>query len=183
MKIDWLVVATIAAPTIALFIGVWINRRLESRPNLVSYFGHVSAFRHTPAEGSPINVNTHSVILSNTGRRSATNVRIHHRVLPAYNIWPTLVHHVEELEEGSSDIVIPTLVPDEQITISYLYFPPMTAFDINAGIKCDQGFARTIPVLLQRVYPRWFNIISVILTLVGIISLLYLIYLLCRALI
>ncbi len=42
MIIDWQLVATLAAPIIALFAGGWINRWFESRPVLISYFGHVS---------------------------------------------------------------------------------------------------------------------------------------------
>ena len=58
MAIDWNAVATVAAPIIALFVGVWVNRRFESRPILISYFSHVSAFRHVPEEGAPLQVNT-----------------------------------------------------------------------------------------------------------------------------
>ncbi len=47
-------------------------------------------------------------------------------------------------------IVIPTLVPNEQTAISYLYHPPLIADQVNAGIKCDQGFAKAIPVLITR---------------------------------
>ena len=77
---------------------------------------------------------------------------------------------------GGRDIVIPTLVPGEQITISYLYFPPVTVAQVNAGIKCDQGFAQAIPVLLQRQYPRWFNAVVSVLLLLGLISGFYLLY-------
>lgn len=134
MTIDWATLATIAAPIIALFVGVWVNRRFESRATLISYFGHVAAFVHTPTTGNPINVHTHSVVLRNAGQRSATNVRLHHSVLPDFNIWPQLVRHVEQLPCGSKDIVIPTLVPGETITASHLYFPPVTVGQVNAGI-------------------------------------------------
>ena len=176
MTIDWTAVATIAAPIIALFVGVWVNRRFENRPVLISYFGHVAAFVHHPPNGQPINVHTHTVVLRNAGRRSATNVRLHHSVLPDFNIWPQLQHSVETLPDGSQDIVIPTLVPGEEIIISYLYFPPLTFAQVNAGIKCDQGFAQAIPVLLQRQYPRWFNLTAAGLMLVGIVSAIYLLY-------
>jgi hypothetical protein len=176
MAIDWRAVATIAAPIIALFIGVWVNRRFESRPVLISYFGHVAAFVHKPATGDPINVHTHAVVLRNAGRRAATNVRLHHSVLPDFNIWPQLVHHVEDLPNGSKDIVIPTLVPGEAITVSYLYFPPVTVAQVNAGIKCEQGFANAVPVLLQRQYPRWVNLAARWLMLIGLICVVYLLY-------
>jgi hypothetical protein len=176
MVIDWNVVSTITAPVIALFVGVWVNRKFENRPVLISYLSHVSSFRHTPQGGQPLQVNTHSVVLRNTGRQSATNVRFHHITLPDFNIWPTVVHHVETLPDGSKDIVIPTLVPQEEITISYLYFPPIMAGDVNAGIKCDQGFAKQIAVLLRSQVPRWLSNILLVLVLVGLITTCYLIY-------
>jgi hypothetical protein len=175
MNIDRMVVATFASPMIALFVGVWVNRRFENRPLLQAYFGHVSAFTHT-ASGQSFTIHTHTVVLRNSGRRAATNVRLHHTVLPDFNIWPTIVHHVENLTDSSADIVIPTLVPSEVITISYLYFPPVTVAQVNAGIKSDQGFAQAVPVLLQRQYPRWFNVTVALLMLIGLVTLLYFLY-------
>jgi len=174
--INWQVLATIAAPVIALFVGAWVNRRFETRPILLSYFSHVGAFTHRPPQGQPIAIHTHSVVLRNAGRRSATNVRLRHNVLPDFNIWPNLAYTVEDLPGGSREILIPRLVPGEEITISYLYFPPLTVAQIHAGIKCDQGFAQAIPVLLQRQYPRWFNFTAAVLMLVGLIAVLYLAY-------
>ncbi len=87
MNINWRVVATIAAPIICLFVGVWVNRRIESRPILTSYFGYISPFRLVPPGGQPVFVNTHSVVLRNAGRRCATNVRWQHNLLPDFNIW------------------------------------------------------------------------------------------------
>lgn len=173
MEIDWRAVATIAAPIIALFVGVWVNRRFESRPHLISYFSHVSAFRTTPAESDPLFVNTHSVVLRNAGRRRATNVRFRHTALPDFNIWPAVQHYVDDLPGGFREIVIPVVVPGEEITISYLYFPPLTYAQVNAGIKSDEGFAHQIPVLLQRQYGRLFNTTVGALMLVGFVSLAY----------
>jgi hypothetical protein len=174
MVINWSAVATIAAPIIALFVGVWINRRFENRPVLISYFGHVAAFRTTPPSGQPIFVHTHAVVLRNVGRRSATNIRLRHNVLPDFIIWPELQHHIEDLPGGGGrEIVIPTLVPGEEITVSYLYFPPVTVAQVNTGIRSNEGFARQIPVLLQRVYPKWFNLMVTALMLIGLVSLVY----------
>jgi len=181
MAIDWNVVATVASPILALFVGVWVNRRFEDRPILISYFSHVSAFRYTSTSGEPVQVNTHSVVLRNTGRQGATNVRLHHATLPNFNIWPVVVYTVETLPDGSQDIVIPTLIPGEEVTVSYLYFPPLVAPQINAGIKCDQGFANQISVLLQRQYPRWFNCAVIALFFVGVVTVCYLTYLGMRA--
>jgi hypothetical protein len=177
MTINWTALATIAAPILALFVGVWVNRRFENRPVLLSWFGHVSAFTHHPPNGGPeIRVHTHSVVLRNAGRRNATNVRLHHTVLTDFNIWPPTQYHVESLPDGSKDIVVPSLVPNEAITVSYLYFPPVTYAQVNAGIKSDQGFAQEIPVLLQRVYPRRVTLAVVVVLFAGLVSILYLAY-------
>jgi hypothetical protein len=177
MNIDWMVVATIAAPVIALFAGAALNRWIELRPILISYFGHVAVFQHNPQNAPPMQVHTHQVVLRNASRRrTATNVRLHHNVLPDYRLWPMVAHTVEVLPDGSRDIVIPRLVPGEQVMISYLYFPPLFVDNVNAGIKCDQGFAQPIPVLLQRQYSRWLNRTVGFLLIVGVVSILYLAY-------
>ncbi len=181
--INWEIVTTVGAPIITLFIGAWVTRLFENKANLVSYYGHVASFTHKPAQGTTLVVNTHAVVLRNTGRTAATNVRLHHFTLPDFTIYPHLQYSVDELPGGGSDIVIPTLVPGEEITVSYLYFPPLTFARVNAGIKSDQGLARQIPVLLQRIYPKWFNISAALLLLVGIVATLYLIAIGIKALI
>lgn len=181
MTLNWNFVVEIAKTIILLFIGAWINRRFERRAALLSYFGHVSAFRHTPPGGQPLQVHTHSVILRNTGRGNATNVRLRHNTLPDFQIWPAVDHSVVSLPNNEGqEIVISQLLPGEQITISYLYFPPLTFAQINAGIRCDQGFAHQIPVLLQRQYPRWLSMLAASLMLTGIMAVGYLVYDLVR---
>lgn len=176
MIIDWNAVATITSPVIALFIGVFVNRRFENRPVLISYFSHVSAFRYSPPTGQTMGINTHSVVLRNTGRESSTGVRIHHNTLPDFNIWPAIVHNVETLPDGTRDIVVPILVPGEQITISYLYFHPITVDQINDGIKSDQGFSQQISVLLQRQHTRWVHFLVGTLMIAGLVAIIYALY-------
>lgn len=176
MEIDWTAVATIAAPIIAAFIGGAVNHRFESRPSLISYFSHVAAFQHNPAGGQPLQVNTHQVVLRNAGRRAATNVRVTHAVLPHFRIWPAVMYNIQALPNSMQDVVFPVLVPGEQVTISYLYFPPLTFDQVHAGIKSDQGFAQAIPVLLQRQYPRWINNLVRALMIMGAVTIVYLLY-------
>ncbi len=177
MTIDWGIVAAIAMPIITLFIGVWINRRLENRPVLITYYGHISSFQINPPNQNVTAVHTHTVVLRNAGRKSAANVRLHHRNLPDFSMYPTVAYTTENLPDGSTDIVIPTMVPGKQVTISYLYFPPVVYTDINRGIESDEGEATTIPVLLQRIYPKWFNVSAFILLMIGLITVGYLIFL------
>lgn len=181
--IDWSLVTRIAEGTALLLVGAWVNRRFESHPALYSYFGHVSAFKYTPPGGKQIDVYTHSVVVSNQGRRPATNVRLNHNVLPDFTISPTAVYSIQTLPDGTRDILIPAIVPGEALTISYLYFPPVTWDQVNAGIKFDEGFAHQIPVLLQRQYPRWVTTTLTLLALVGLVAVLYVVALGIRALV
>lgn len=182
MPLDWTLVTRVVEGTALLFVGGWVNRWFERRPSLFSYFGHVSTFKYTPPGGKPIDVYTHSVVVSNQGRRPATNVRVNHTVLPDFTISPTAAYTVQTMPDGSRDIVIPAMVPGEWLTISYLYFPPVTWNQVNAGIKFDEGFARQIPVLLQRQVPRWVTVTLTILAFVGLVSVLYAVVLGVRAL-
>lgn len=171
--VDWQFLATVAGPIVALFIGVLVNRRFENRPKLLSHWGHVSSFSYQQGDGTTGIVNTHSVVIMNVGRRAATNVRLSHTLLPNFNIWPPVEYELKEVPNSGRDIVIPTVIPNQQLTISYLYFPPVTYADVNAGVKCDEGFATEIPVLLQRQYPNWFNYSAAVLMIVGMATLAY----------
>ncbi|MEO1078527.1 MAG: hypothetical protein AAFY29_03155 [Pseudomonadota bacterium] len=176
MSFDWNAAATIAAPVIALCLGIWLDRRFEKKAKLFSYFGHVSSFDYRPNGGQPVRIHTHSVILRNSGRKSAANVRLTHWILPDFQVWPDIEHGVADLPNGSKDIVIPVIIPGQQITVSYLYFPPLKADQIHAGIRHEEGFAQAIPVLMQRQYPRWFSQLLGGLVLVGLATIAYAAY-------
>ena len=113
------------------------------------------------------------MVIRNAGRRPARNVRLSHRYLPDFNIWPPVQFDVEDVPHSGRDIIISTVVPDQQLVISYLYFPPHTFDSINAGVRHDNGFAKPITVLLQEQYSRWFTCAARILVLIGISTVLY----------
>ena len=173
-SIDFRVAATIAAPILALLVGAFLNRRLERRPRIMSYYGHVSSFTVRPATGMPLLIHMHSVIIRNNGSKAATNLRVSHLVLPDFNIYPAVPYTVETTPGGLTDFVFPIVVPKEEITISYMYPPPTVVTDVNNGIRHDDGFATAIPVLLQRQYsPMISNLAMAVFTL-GFIALAYL---------
>jgi hypothetical protein len=181
VNIDWQLVVDIIVPIACVFLGAWATRRFESRPALISYYQHVSAFKYSLDTGQQVDVFTHAVVLRNAGRRAATSVRIRHRVFPAhFNVWPSVAYAIEELPGGVRELVIPRMVPGEQITISYLYHPPLTVADIHDGIKSDEGFATAIPVLLQRQFPRWMTRTLTLLSAIGAAAVLYVLILIIR---
>ncbi len=176
MTIDWLVVATIAAPLIALFAGIWLNNVFENRPRLVTFYGAVSVFNYTAPNGTKLVVHTHDVVVRNTGRRSAHNVRLGHLTLPDHNISPAVDHRGIEVPGGGREIIFPTLVPGEQVVVSYLYFPPITYAQVNTYVKSDEGLATVITVLLQPQAPKWIGVTALLLMLLGLVTAIYLLW-------
>lgn len=146
MNLDPEIIAKILGPLLSLLVGGLIKRYTEARSRVVSFIGHASAF--TLQGENPAVIYTHSVVVRNTGRKSATNVRLTHAVLPInITVYPPVQYSIERNPEGAGEIVIPVLVPKEQVTISYLYFPPLLWSQINVNTKSDEGFAKIISVI------------------------------------
>lgn len=144
--VDLETIAKIASPVVTLIGGAVLKHYAEKSSKVLSYIGHVSSF--TLQDEQKSSVFTHSVIVRNAGRRSATNVRLGHHFLPVnLRIEPQINYRIEKNPEGAAEIVIQTLVPKEQVTISYLYFPPTTWHQINSYTKSDDGYAKIVNVI------------------------------------
>lgn len=149
MSIPLEILAKLLSPLIAAVIAALTKHYLEARPRLVTYLVHASAIP-LPVPGQPnaAQVNTHSIVVANTGKKTANNVRIGHLLLPpSHQVWPPVNHQVANSPNGAAEIIIPTLVPGEQVSISYLYFPPVTWQNINSYAKSDECMARVINVI------------------------------------
>lgn len=178
---------------IAVAIAVaLILKRLEYRPKLVTYLAHAAGFALPPiagpmpetiaSEGTAIapvaaqgvQVHVHGVIVRNTGKKTAFNVRLGHNVaVHHYVIDPRVKHEVNSSAGGAWEILIPALVPNEQVLISYLYFPPVTWHQINAYTKSDEGLAQFLNVLPTPQPPRWLVIVFRLFFYLGIAALVY----------
>jgi hypothetical protein len=164
----------ITVPLTTLVLGKYLDRWLTMRPRLIIYLFHSSAF--TMRTQNPATIHTHAIVIRNSGRVAANNIRIGHFVLPDnYQLVPSVPHEVVRTENGGAEIVIPKLVPGEQITISYLYFPPLLWSQIHAYTKSDEGYAKTVTVLPTPQYPKWITNCLWILIFIGASTLLYLV--------
>jgi hypothetical protein len=157
MTIDWKLATDVGMPIITLFLGALVNHLLQSRPKVISHLGFISSHKMPPQnDGSPGPiVNTHSVVIRNIGRKSATNVRLGHNFLPNVNVQPDIAYEIRDLPGGGKEIVFPTLIPKKEVTINYLYFAPVTWGQINTHIESDDGPAKVVNVLLQAQVKPW----------------------------
>jgi hypothetical protein len=170
---DWTLFARYAAPVVALFVGVALDRLFERRPKLAAYLGHASAIWVQPANAARFLVNTHSVVVRNSGRKPATNVRLGHFQLPDFSVFPSISHQVVDLPDGSREILFPTLIPKEQVTVTYLYFPPVLWNNVNSTIRSDEGFARILNVLPTPQAPAWARRLAYVVLGIGSATILY----------
>lgn len=145
MDIDIDVIGKLSAPIITAVVGFFAKRYLEARPKLITYLVHASAI--PLGDDNKTNVNTHSIVVRNSGKKTAHNVRIGHYFLPAFQMHPQLAHEVVRGENTAAEIVIPTLVPGEQINISYLYFPPEVWSQVHSYCKSDEMAAKYINII------------------------------------
>jgi hypothetical protein len=147
MKIDWNLFALFAGPFLAALVGAAISRWWEKRPRLVSYLAHSSAVLVEPPEGPQFQVNTHSIVVRNAGKKAALNVRLTHFVLPNYSVYPLVNYDVRDLPSGGREIVFPVLIPGEEVTVTYLYYPPVFWNNVNSQTRSDEGFAKILSIL------------------------------------
>ncbi|WP_421551809.1 hypothetical protein [Pseudomonas yamanorum] len=140
----------IAAPFLTAVFGLLAKIYLDAKPKLVCYMIHSFAIptrNQNEPYAQPVIVHTHTIAVRNSGKKSATNVRIGHNSLPDFQIHPPLTHEVTRNADNTAEILIPTLVPGEQIAIGYLYFPPQTYQNINTYCKSDEVLAKYLNVV------------------------------------
>lgn len=143
-------VVKLAAPFLTAVIGVLAKIYSDAKPKLVSFMIHSFAIptrNQNQPDNGPIIVHTHTIAVRNSGKKTATNVRIGHNSLPDFQIHPPLNHEVTRNQDNTGEILIPSLVPGEQIAIAYLYFPPQTYQDINSYCKSDEVLAKYVNVV------------------------------------
>jgi len=87
---------------------------------------------------------------------------------------PNIPHKVTEMSDGGKEITFQSLVPNEQITISYLYFPPKTYQQINTYVKSDAGLARIVKIIPALDLAIWQKAIIYFFLFIGCATVIYL---------
>lgn len=144
---------------VGAIVGALAAKRFEGRAKLITRWGHISAFS-TKVGDQLHTLHTHEVVIRNAGRKEAHNVRVTHTVLPDFNVAPSVPFIVEDLPDGRKDIVFPVVVPGLQLTIAYLYSPPLLYSQVHAGIRSDEVLAKAVDTEIQEKYPLWFTVFA-----------------------
>lgn len=165
------------SPVFAAIIAAVAKYFFEGRPRLVTFLVHSVAHPVPvdPTTGvSAGDVHTHTIVVKNTGKKTAHHVRIDHAIFPPSYVLTPPVNHKLSLGQGkSAEICIPVLVPNEQVSISYLYFPPLTWHQINGWVKSDEGMAKVIQGMPRSPPPWPVQVLLVLLMFLGASTVMY----------
>jgi len=180
MAIDLSFFARIAEALAIAVLGGLVTRWMEKRPRLIVFYGHIGEFQlQSSGVFAGGGVHTHSVVVRNSGRLAAHNVRLPHNIPLSpplnFSVFPQTAFTRTPLAGGGEEITFPVLVPGQQVTVSYLYFPPLIFSQINLPIMSDEGMARVINVLPTPQPSKWRLMIFWLLVFVGLVTSLYLI--------
>jgi len=176
MVFDFEIFTRLAAPALAALLGGLLKYYLEGRSKLTVYLGHASTHPLPNDQGNnlPMTVHTHSIVVRNTGKKSANNVRIGHAVFPeSYQIFPAISHSISDGQGQSKEIIIPIMVPNEQITISYLYHSGIFWNQISSYVKSDEGMAKEISLTPSVPLSKFVAAILWLFVFVGLSTILY----------
>jgi|GEM_PF-806274 len=160
-----------------LVIGILLNRFFESRPKLIAYYSHVGAGRvRVSNETTPVFINTHSIVIYNSGRKPALNVRVgHHPIGSVQNmiaVFPPQQFRVETITDAGEEIIFNRILPKQSITLTYIY-TGLTANQITAYVRSDEAEAKFFPVIINRKYPLWCLGIFIFLVFIGFVTTAY----------
>lgn len=176
-----------------LLAWAW-HRYSEARPKVIAYFLHSAdvyvpgRVEANPLAGQPNNavgaatgamhppaiqhpggvVNTHVLVIRNNGGKSATNVRLGHSTAMAYSVWPQTNYVVR-----GTEICFPKFMPDQQISITYVYSPPLIWRDVHTYLQCDEMLVKQVQYLPAPMFGIGKRIVLLGLMFIGAVTVIY----------
>jgi hypothetical protein len=152
------------------FIVSYIFYRLTSRfSDLIFYTSHVQWVTLPPQQNAPAvgPIGTFTLFLWNQGKAPAREVHVGHFFLPGNNVFPDIPRNIVQTPSGGEAIRFPVVPPKTLVSISYLFFGTHSVEQIVSYVGWEEGRAKRIPVILQRIWPRWFNAMALMFFVAG----------------
>lgn len=150
-------------------ILILIKNRLNlRRARLIYYISSVSDFILAPQEvgQKPLPIFTHLITIKNNGNKAVENVDICHFFLPKdFRVTPSLEYEIV----NEKIIRFKSLGPKESVTISYVYFTMLLPHQIHEYVRSKDGYAKYVSMILNPVFPKWFNILAIVLMCLGLV--------------
>jgi hypothetical protein len=156
---------------ISFAVSYVLYRLTNTRSDLIYYTSHVQYVTIPPQQGQqqlpPIG--TFTLFVWNSGNAPAKDVQIGYYWLPANNVYPNVQRQTVALPgPGTGQVMTFGSVPPKTVlSISHLFYNVFTVEQIISYVNWEQGTAKRIPVMLQRIWPKWYQRILWVLLIAG----------------
>lgn len=159
---------------VSLSVGWLLDRLTTKNAKLIYYTSHPQWVALPPQQGQqPLQpIGTFTLFLWNQGKAPSKEVHVGHFWLPANNVYPDIPRELNKTPGGGLAMRFPIIPPRTLISISYLYFGPSNVEQVISYIGSEDGAGKRIPVMLQRIWPKYFQTTVITVFFLGIWTLL-----------
>jgi hypothetical protein len=113
-----------------------------------------------------VRIQTNTLTIQNTGRKTAENIEIIHKTKPDfYQFYPPVVYQEEYNLTGEHILRLENLGPKEHTTLQLLSYltPP-----VFLNVRCKDCLAELISIQPQRVVPKWQKALAGLMLFIGL---------------
>jgi hypothetical protein len=169
---DWLLKYSplLVTGAVSLVVGLILHRLTTKTADLIYYTSHVQYVPIPPQQGQQQQgpIGTFTLFIWNNGGAPARDLHVGHVFLPANNVYPDIPRNIVNTPGGGVAIQFPILPPKTLVSISYLFFGVFAVENILSYVGWEEGTAKRIPVMLQRIWPKWLQYIVRVLFFAGL---------------
>lgn len=124
------------------------------------------------APQQPFTLRTSSYLFANAGRVAATHVEITFNFEPDnYQVWPVRPYETHRSPDNRFTLRFDNLAPKEQFQIEVL----SVKMPAVLNVRCEQTVGRQFPLRVTRHFPRWIDMLIVLLLFLGIAAAIYIV--------
>jgi hypothetical protein len=155
---------------VSLAVGYILHRLTSTSADLIYYTSHVQwvPLPVQPDQPPVGPIGTFTLFLWNPGRAPAKEVHIGHYFIPANNVFPDIPREIVPTPGGGQALRFSIVPPKTTISISYLFFGVFTIEQIISYVGWEGGIAKRLPVILQRIWPKWYRVALIAVFIVGV---------------
>lgn len=155
------VVGYVVTAVCSVIVGL-VLQRFRDRANLLYWIPGSFEFH---LKNPDLILRTDSLTIQNVGRVPATNIEIIHKARPDHFQFSTPIGFSESTSPTGEHVInIASLGAQEHVNLQLLSH---TAIPVLLGVRCAEQRGELIAVQLQRLYPRWLQVIAPGLLLIG----------------
>lgn len=171
---DYMSVVTVVAPIVAAVGGYFGKRALDLKPRVVAFMASANSVVMGKGTDTETTIHSHVLIIRNDGGLAARDVRITHDIFPpGLSVYPGIEYRAFENPQGQTELQFPLLAPGQQVSVSYMYFPPLIWPQINCDVYSENGRAERVTLLPKPKPARWIVSLRYVLMFTGAWALIY----------